>query len=314
MYSDPMPGENYENAAEREKSEAERKAIENGESFNPYSDDGFNSLEGEVPFAGEQEQGQEQEEDKDNLGVSAGAQEDNPYSDTKNTVVGKTIAQDFENGIPTDLEARKNEVDANYLKDTTKEIFNDPAALGAAEHAINTASTNEEDALTSNGNAVEKDSKPEDNAVVASEFAIGVDSVVDDFAEKAKTGDEAVMAEGGDIEAKLADTQRAIDSIDAAVDTNGDNQDAMLAMNLKAQAQEMKDAAEEKYEEAKSAYDSMDDEQLAEAQEAEKKAEENGTSFDEELKKLEETQKQLEEDEKNMQANIQNDIAAGIFG
>ena len=64
MYSDPMPGENFENAAEREKALAEKEAIANGENFNPNitneDAEAFSNLENEVPFAGdnpEEEQG-----------------------------------------------------------------------------------------------------------------------------------------------------------------------------------------------------------------------------------------------------------------
>ena len=57
MYSDPMPGEEYENAEAREKARLEREAIANGENFNPNLTDeaaaGFENLGDDVPFAGD---------------------------------------------------------------------------------------------------------------------------------------------------------------------------------------------------------------------------------------------------------------------
>ncbi|MBR5419472.1 hypothetical protein IK110_04485 [Candidatus Saccharibacteria bacterium] len=312
IYSDPMPGENFENA-ESEQAKAERDAIANGESFNPYSDDGFASLGGEVPFSGE-EDATEEPELTAGESADAGKMDDNEFSDSEKTVVGKVISSDFKNGVATDLEGLKSTIEGDYKTDTTKDILNDQAALGAAENAIANAGVNEEDARTDNGNAVERGSQPKDSASVAGELAIATDSMVDDFVEKAKTGNEDALTDSSKIEEDLIMTQRAIDSIDTAVATNGNEEEAMLAMNLKEQAQKMKDDAEEQFNEAKDKLDSMDEEQLADAQEAEKKAEENGTSFDDELQKLEETRKKLEEEERNMQANIQNDISAGIFG
>ena len=312
LYSDPMPGENFENAAEREKAKAEQEAIARGESFNPYSDDGFNSLESEVPFAGNESA----DDGKPELGagesIDAGKQEDDLDSSSEQTVVGKTISADFDAGVTSNLENVKESVDANYIDGATEEIFNDPAALGATNETIKNPGANDENAP--NDDSAEQSNQPKNSAVAASELAIGVSSQAEDLADKLKAGDANAMMASNDFEEKLATAQQAIDSIDSAVSANGEGKEAEMARDLKAQAQEMKDEAEAQFNEAKSSFESMTDEEKEDAQEAQEKAEENGTSFDEELQKLEETRKKLEEEEKNMHENVQNDIAAGIFG
>jgi len=306
IYSDPMPGENFENA-ESEKAKAEKEAIANGESFNPYSDDGFNSLEGEVPFAGD-----ENPELGAGESINAGKQEDDLEDSNEQTVVGKTISADIRAGVTSNLENTKESIDATYIDGATTEIFNDQAALGAINETIKYSGTDEE--TTAEGAPKEDSDQPEKNAVAASELAIGVSAEADKLVDKLKAGDADAIMAGNDFEEKLAKAQQAIDSIDSAVSINGEGKEAEIANDLKAQAQEMKDEAEDRFNEAKADYESMSEEQKEEAQEAERQAEANGTSFDDELQKLEETQKRLAQEEENMQENIRNDIAGGIFG
>ncbi len=299
LNTDPMPGENFENAAERKKAQAEKEAIVNGENFNPNlseeAAEGYNNLENEVPFAG-----------------------DNPYTagtyQGPETVVGNMVAADYNADKAPDLEGIKASVDANYIDGAAEQVFNKPAAMGAAEVAIETAGDD------TDGPAVAPSSEqPKAAAVTAAEMAIALDSQSEGIADELKMGDTDATIDKSQFEENAQKAQEAIDSIDAAIASgNSDAEGAEIALNIKAQAQEMVEDAREAVAEGEQTLENMSEEEKTEAQAAEKAAEANGTTFEEELANFEEAKRRADEEaakaNENLRDEVKTIIAGGFYG
>ncbi len=297
--TDPMPGENFENAAEREKARAEQEAIANGENFNPNisNEDAekFNNLENEVPFAG-----------------------DNPYGTETyqgpETVVGNMVASEYDADKAPDLEGIKDSVDANYISGAAEQVFNKPDAMGAAAVAVETAGDN-----TNNPAAAQSSEQPKAAAITSAEMAIALDSQSEDLADELKTGNADAALEKSQFEENAQKAQEAIDSIDAAIASgNADKKGAEIARNIKAQAQEMVEEANEAVAEGAQTHENMSDEDKEVAKAAEEAAEEKGTTFEEELANFEEAKRRADEEaakaNENLRDEVKTIIAGGFYG
>ena len=290
--TDPMPGENFENAAEREKAQAEKEAIANGENFNPNisNEDAekFNNLENEVPFAG-----------------------DNPYGTETyqgpETVVGNMVASEYDADKAPDLEGIKDSVDANYISGAAEQVFNKPDAMGAATVAVETAGDN-----TNDPSAAQSSEQPKAAAITAAEMAIALDSQSEDLADELKTGSADAVLEKSQFEENAQKAQEAIAS------GNADEKGAEIAQNIKAQAQEMVEEANEAVAEGAQTLENMSDEDKEVAQAAEEAAEAKGTTFEEELANFEEAKRRADEEaakaDENLRKEVNTYIAGGIFG
>ncbi|MBR5669479.1 hypothetical protein IKX12_00145 [Candidatus Saccharibacteria bacterium] len=297
MYSDPMPGENYENAAERERAAAERRAIDNGENFNPNlseeAAEGFGNLGSEVPFAGEDAPVE--------YGSEAGAAPDTPGSEGEETVVGKTIAAHFEAGVEDNLEDVKSSIEGNYDKDATNQVFNNPSAISANAEVISKTNLDEEKELADGNPEVQVGEQPKEAAVAAGEMAIGL------MAEAEKAAANPAQFDQSQFEIKRQQTQKVIDSIPNAISNNADSTEAEISRGLQQQAQEMTDKAEELVQESTQKLEGMSEEDKQKVEGI--MQEDNTASFDDAYEQL---QKEAE-DEAAKKAEIDTIVQGGIY-
>lgn len=315
MYSDPMPGENYENAAEREKARAEREAIANGENFNPNlseeAAEGFSNLESEVPFAG------------DNVAMTAAELAvEGPAVTAADVAVGEglnlagdmlmsagdgqtpsemadgissekhdsdnAIAQEFneqwDQGKTPDLDDVQEQVERDYIDGAVEQSATNPdiqADLANTERNSNDTPNSEEAPLAD---------QPHDIAEAAAIQSVSAAALSEELAEDIKAGDEEAIARIDEV------TQRANEAIETAEKVNmatqenvsEDSIEARMATDVAAQAQEKAYEAIEAVESAKAEYDSMSDEEKEETKAAAEAAEQNGTTIEEEKAKAEE--------------------------
>ena len=297
MYSDPMPGENYENAAEREKAAAERRAIDAGENFNPNlskeAAEGFGNLGSEVPFAGEDAPVE--------YGSEAGAAPDTPGSEGEETVVGKTIAAHFEAGVEDNLKSTKLSIEENYADGATDQIFNNPAALGANTEAIKNANLDEDKELADGNEEVQPGEQPKAAAVAAGEMAIGL------MAEAEKAAEDPTKFDQSKFERDREAAQKAVDSLDIAIPNNANAKEAEMGRGLQQQAQEMIDKAEDLAKDTAEKLDEMSDKEKEQVEDIMQK--DSTTSFDDAYEQL----KKETEEEAAKQAEIDDIVQGGIY-
>ncbi len=295
MYSDPMPGENYENAAERERAAAERRAIDNGENFNSNlseeAAEGFGNLGSEVPFAGEDAPVE--------YGSEAGAAPDTPGSEGEETVVGKTIAAHFEAGVEDNLKDTKLSTEEHY-DDATDQVFKNPAALGANIEAVKNAGLDEDKALADGNDDVQPGEQPKAAAVAAGEMAIGL------MAEAEKAAEDPTKFDQSKFERDREAAQKAVDSLNIAIPNNANAKEAEMGRGLQQQAQEMINEAEDLAQDTAEKLDEMSDKEKEQVEDIMQK---DDTSFDDAYEQL----KKETEEEAAKQAEIDDIVQGGIY-
>lgn len=288
MYSDPMPGENFENAAEREKALAEKEAIANGENFNPNitneDAEAFSNLENEVPFAGdnpEEEQGKK-EHDSDNPLTAA-------------------INEQWDQGITPNLKDIEETVNRDYME-------------GAIEQSTSNADIQADIAETERDSAGDEDvegnraDNPHDIAEATAVQAISADALSEDLVDKIKAGDEEAIAKSEEAIERATEAMELADKTNLATAMNAEGDvETRMATDVAAQAVEMAQEAIDNINEAKTEYESMSDEEKEIAEKAAEAAEINGTDFEAEKAKLEDSQEENDDD-------FKPDLSQGIFG
>ena len=300
-YSDPMPGENFENAAEREKALAEKEAIKNGENFNPNisNEDAekFNNLESEVPFAG------------DNL-YSENTAEDTTQKVSEGSPAAQMIAADYESGKISDLDGIEQNTNAKYIKGAAEAALTDADAVAAQAEAVKESGDDDNEA---DPYAPKKEDQPEAVVVAGAASAIAVHAEAERASQAPSTFDDAKF------EQDLQKTAAVLDKAESSTNMNADNQEAQIANNLIEQSREKLEEARAEVEEAKAneeqikeEFGEIDDETQAKIEE---QAEQNGTTAFEEAQKLAEEEKQRQaEADANVKKDVDNFIAGGIFG
>lgn len=300
-YSDPMPGENFENSAEREKALAEQAAIKNGENFNPNisNEDAekFNNLESEVPFAG------------DNL-YSENTVEDTTAKVSEGSPAAQMIASEYNAGQVADLDGVEHSTKANYIEGAAEAALTDADAVAAQTEAVKETGGDDNEA---DPYAPKKEDQPEAVVVAGAASAIAVHAEAERAAQAPSTFDDAKF------EQDLQKTQEVLEKAASSTELNANNQEAQIANNLIEQSREKLEEAKAEVDEAKAneeqikeEFGEIDDETQAKI---EKQAEQNGTTAFEEAQKLAEEEKQRQaEAEAKIQEDVNNYMAGAIFG
>ena len=334
MYSDPMPGENYENAAEREKARAEREAIANGENFNPNlsseAAEGFSNLESEVPFAGDAPDGADiamaaaeltvenpaavaagvAATEGINLvsdlamegmdGQSYGDMEEQSQKHDSGNAIEQKFDEQWDQGKTPDLDDIQESVERDYIDGAIEQSATNPDAaadLADAERNAGDQPDDEEQPASD---------QPHDIAEAAAAQAISAAALSEELADDIKAGDEEAIARMDEVTQRAAEATEAADKVAYATANNTDSDiETRMATDVAAQAQEKATEAIETVEAAKAEYDSMSDEEKEETKVAAEAAEQNGTTVEEEKAKIEEEE---EEDD------FKPDLSHGIFG
>ena len=334
MYSDPMPGENYENAAEREKARAEREAIANGENFNPNlseeAAEGFANLESEVPFAGDAPASTDiamaaAELTVENPAtVAAGVataeginlvsdlamesvegqsyddmEEQNQKHDSDNAI-GQKFDEQWDQGKTPDLDDIQESVERDYIDGAIEQSVANPDAAADLAEAERDASDHPDNEEQPAGD------QPHDIAEAAAAQAISAAALSEELAEDIKTGDEDAIARMSEVTQRAAEATETASKVAYATANNSENDiEARMATDVAAQAQEKAMEAIDTIETAKAEYDSMSEEEKEETKIAAEAAKQNGTTVEEEKAKIEEEE---EEDD------FKPDLSRGIFG
>ncbi len=335
MYSDPMPGEKLENAAEREKALAEKEAIANGENFNPNlseeAAEGFSSLGDEVPFAGE---------NADLALTAAEVAVEGPAAAAASVavseglnLVGNMMLDSDESGsqTPSELAAdaahdkhdsdnaiaqKFNEQwDANKTPDLNdvQEAVERDYIDGAIEQSATNANAQADlaDAERNSGERPDSESEPvadqpHDIAEAAAIQAVSAAALSEEIADDIKAGDEEAIARIDEVEQRANEAMATAGKVNIATADNAVGTiETQMAIDVAKQAEDKALEAIANANAAKNEFDSMTDEEKAETKAAAEAAEQNGTTLEEEKAKIEE---EKEED------NWSPDLSHGIFG
>ena len=338
MYSDPMPGENYENAEARR----EREAIANGENFNPNlsaeAAEGFANLESEVPFAGDAAP-----ETADiamtaaelavegpavaaaDVAVSEGLNlvgdiiSDGTNDDThtpsemaaniskkhdSDNAVAAEFNEQWDQGKAPDLDKVQESVERDYINGAIEQSATNPAAtadIANTERNVNERPDNESAPVAE---------QPHDIAEVAAIQAISADALANSLAEDIKNGDADATVRIEEVEQRANEAIASADKISTATLQNTDNNlEARMATDVASEATDKALDAIETVQSAAAEYNSMTEEEKAETQAAAEAAEVNGTTIEEEKAKAKE-----EKDNNSEEDNWNPDLSRGIFG
>ena len=342
MYSDPMPGENYESAEAREKARLEREAIANGENFNPNlsteAAEGFANLENEVPFAGDAAS-----ETADIAMTAAEVAMEGPAVAAADVAVSEGLnlvgdimmdADETEHQTPSEyaadiskkhdadnaISAEFNEqwdagktpnlddvqeaVERNYIDGTIEQSATNPDA------AADLADTNRNSGERPDADSEQVADQPHDIAEAAAIESIAAAALSEELAEDIKAGDEDAIARIDEVKQRAAEATETAQKIEFATTNNSENDiETRMATDVAAQAQEKAAEAIANVDEAKSEFDAMSEEEKAETQAAAEAAETNGTTIEEEKAKAE-----AEKDDNDEEDDYTPDLSRGIFG
>ena len=341
MYSDPMPGENYENAAEREKALAEKQAIANGENFNPNitSEDAeaFSNLENEVPFAGDAP--------VDGAAIAKTAMElsaEGPAVAAAGAAIdaGLAIVSDLgeEDGqTPTEMQesaapkehhsdnpisAEFNErwdagqINRDTLNDIQQSVESDymSGAIEQTTAAMDTqaqiANTERQSTTVEDPNEMSPVDNPHDISEAAAIQAVSAAALSEDLTDKIKAGDEQAISKISEVEKRANEATSLAEKIATSNANNSDGDiEAQMATEIAAQARIKADEAIANVTEAQTEYDAMTEEEKAETAAAAETAEANGTTIEEEKEKAE-----AEKEESGEEDKYNPDLSRGIFG
>ena len=334
MYSDPMPGEEYENAEAREKARLEREAIANGENFNPNLTDeaaaGFENLGDDVPFAGDTDVAMTAAEiavegpavAATDVAVSEGLKlvgdimQDGEESQTPSEMAASiskkhdsdnAIATEFnkgwDNGQTPNLDAVQKSVEGNYINGAAEQSYNNPDATA------DIANTNRNSGERPDDTSAPVADQPHDLAEAAAIQAVSTAALSEELAEGIKTGNDDAIARANEVIARSDETNATADKIQSTVATNSEGDiEARMATDTAAQAREKAAEAVATIEQAQSEFNAMTEEEKAETQAAAEAAEANGTTIEEEKAKVEEEKKDNAEED-----NWSPDLSRGIF-
>lgn len=341
MYSDPMPGEDYESAEARERARREREAIANGESFNPYSDDGFENLGDDVPFAGDAEA-----PETATIGEAAAELliEDDPAvvaatvaADEGLSLVGDIMEDGFEREEPQTPSEMAAEISKKHDSDNAISAkFNEQWDQGKVpnpddikdgvqrdypEDAIEQSATNPDataDLANTDRNLNERpdaesepvSDQPHDIAEKTTIEAVSASALADKVAEGIERGDQDAIARASEVKQRAEEAIASANKISTAtLENSEDNLETRMATDVAAEATDMALDAIEKVEDAEADYNSMTEEEKEETKAAAEAAEINGTTVEEEKTKAEEEKKDNGEED-----DWTPDLSRGIFG
>lgn len=345
MYSDPMPGENYENAEAREKARREREAIANGENFNPNLSEeaaaGFESLGDDVPFAGDAATPETADYAmtaaelaaegpavaaadvavSEGLNLVGNIMEDGIETEEPQTpsemaadiskkhdsdnAVAAKFNEQWDEGKVPDLDKVQEAVERDYIDGAIEQSATNPDA--AADIANTERNVNERPDAESEPVA----DQPHDIAEAAAIQSVAASALAEDLAEDIKNGDEDAMARIEEVKARADEAIATADKIGiATLENSDDNLETRMATDIAEQATDKALEAIEIVENAESDFNAMTEEEKAETQAAAEAAEANGTTIEEEKAKAEEEKKENNEDDSNWSP----DLSRGIFG
>jgi len=339
MYSDPMPGENYENAEAREKARAEREAIANGENFNPNLSEeaaaGFESLGDDVPFAGDAdiamttaelavegpavaatdvavseglnlvsdilEDGFDKEEPQTPSELAA---EVSKKHDPDNAIAAKFNEQ-WDQGKVPNLDDVQEAVERDYIDGAIEQSATNPEAT--ADLANTARNVNERPDAESEPVS----DQPHDISEAAAIQSVAAAALAEDLAEDIKAGDEEAIAHISEVEQRASEAMETADKIGMATRENSeDDIETRMATDVATDAMDKAKEAIDTVRDAEIEFDAMTEEEKAETQAAAEAAEANGTTIEEEKAKAEEEKKENDEDDSNWSP----DLSRGIFG
>lgn len=339
MYSDPMPGENYENAEAREKARAEREAIANGENFNPNLSEeaaaGFESLGDDVPFAGDAdiamttaelavegpavaatdvavseglnlvgdilEDGFDKEEPQTPSELAA---EVSKKHDSDNAIAAKFNEQ-WDQGKVPNLDDVQEAVERDYIDGAIEQSATNPEAT--ADLANTTRNVNERPDAESEPVS----DQPHDISEAAAIQSVAAAALAEDLAEDIRNGDEEAIARISEVEQRASEAMETADKIGMATRENSeDDIETRMATDVATDAMDKAKEAIDTVRDAEIEFDAMTEEEKVETQAAAEAAEANGTTIEEEKAKAEEKKKENDEDDSNWSP----DLSRGIFG
>ena len=344
MYSDPMPGENYENAEAREKARREREAIANGENFNPNLSEeaanGFENLGDEVPFAGDTATPETADYAmtaaelamegptvaaadvavSEGLNLVGNIMEDSIETDKPQTpsemaadiskkhdsdnAIGAKFNKQWDEGKVPDLDKVQEAVERDYIDGAIEQSATNPDA--AADIANTKRNVNERPDAESEPVA----DQPHDIAEAAAIQSVAAAALAEDLAEDIKNGNEDAMARIEEVKTRADEAIATADKIGVAtLENSDDNLETRMATDVAEQATDKAMEAIETVENAEADFDAMTEEEKAETQAAAEAAEANGTTIEEEKAKAEE-----EKNENGEEDNWSPDLSRGIFG
>ena len=341
MYSDPMPGENYENAAEREKALAEKQAIANGENFNPNitneDAEAFSNLENEVPFAGDapvdgvdiaktamELSAEGPAVAAAGVAIDAGLDLVGELGDTDGqtpTAMQESITENehhSDNPIGAEFNERwdAGQVNSETLDDIQQSVESNYMS-GAIEQSTTTmgaqaqvANAERQSTAVENPNEAGPVDNPHDISEAAAMQAVSAAALSEDLTDKIKAGDEQAIAKIGEVEQRANEAASLAEKIATSNANNSDNNiEAQMATDIAAQAQIKAEEAIANVTEAQSEYDAMSEEEKAETAAAAEAAEANGTTLEEEKAKAE-----AEKEDSGEEDSYTPDLSRGIFG
>ena len=326
MYSDPMPGENYENAEAREKARAEREAIANGENFNPNLSEeaaaGFESLGDDVPFAG----------DADIAMTTAELAVEGPAVAAADVAVSEglnLVGDIMEDGIEKDEPQTPSEMAADISKkhDSDNAVaakFNEQWDEGKVpdldkvqeaverdyiDGAIEQSATNPDERPDAESEPVAD--QPHDIAEAAAIQSVAASALAEDLADDIRNGNEDAKMRIEEVKERANEAIASADKISiATLENSDDNLETRMATDVAEQATDKALEAIDTIENAENEFNAMTEEEKAETQAAAEAAEANGTTIEEEKAKAEEEKKENNEDDSNWSP----DLSRGIFG
>lgn len=342
MYSDPMPGESYEDAESRERARREREAIANGENFNPNlsaeAAEGFANLENEVPFAGDAapetadvamtaaEVAMEgpavaaadiavneglnlvgdimmNADETEHQTPSEYAADVSKKHDSDNAISAKFNEQ-WDAGKTPDLDDVQEAVERDYIDGAIEQSATNPDA------AADLANTNRNSGERPDAESEQVADQPHDIAEAAAIESVAAAALSEELAEDVKAGDEDAIARMDEVKQRAAEATETAQKVEFATTNNAEGDiEQRMATDVAMQAQEKAAEAISNVEEAKAEFDAMSEEEKAETIAAAEAADANGTTIEEEKAKAEEEKKDSSEED-----NWSPDLSRGIFG